>query len=424
METRVQERSGSVFTLLLLLTAVQLTEQWARKLPDGVEITVDKETAIIQGEWTIFITITKPNFPDYLLKGITQLIQRVNSTTINTWATVAMSRLQLAANVVSTPVSWWNPKRRRRGVINGIGHAMNFLFGTATEDELRDVKDILNEIQKEQGAITQWIDQFTVVINHTYTEIQTNRNHLNKLAAEIEGIATELNSGLAGLLRQIRIVRGRQAISEMITQISMLAEQYARDCELWQQRKTHLEAGRLTESLLPPTTLHSILSTSNPHPGRIIEPLQWYYEHTYIQPVWTDDLLIYRVKLPLISPEQWHFVKISTWPVPLQQWQATLLLPREVLRDTQSGGLDISPQCYGYRPRVCNRGLTTQATAYHCLTRLLAANPSYAPDCALVMQRRMPIDSIYPHPQNGFILITNGTTLIRRCAGQVERAKQ
>ena len=83
------------------------------------------------------------------------------------------------------------------------------------------------------------------------------------------------------------------------------AQQYA-------QRKTHLEAGRLTKTLLPLTTLKEFLASGLPQTGRIVQPLQSYYEQSPVTPVWTDNVLIYRVELSLISPEQWHFVMITT----------------------------------------------------------------------------------------------------------------
>ena len=157
-----------------------------------------------------------------------------------------------------------------------------------------------------------------------------------------------------------------------------------------------------------------------PQTGRIVQPLQWYYEQSPVTPVWTDNILIYRVKLPLISPEQWHFVTITTWLVPFDTWQSTLALPQHVLRETRSGGLDVSPRCHGRHPRVCRRGLITQATTYSCQTYLLAANPTYHPSCVIMVQRCIPIDTIHPHQNNGFVLATNGTTLIKRRAGQAE----
>ena len=51
-----------VLPLCNTLATSDSREQWTRPPADGVEIQVDTETAIIQVELTIFISITKPKF--------------------------------------------------------------------------------------------------------------------------------------------------------------------------------------------------------------------------------------------------------------------------------------------------------------------------------------------------------------------------
>ena len=235
---------------------------------------------------------------------------RQEAPTIGT--AIALSRLKIAEDFITIPISLWDTQRRRRGVFNGIGSAMKFLFGTATDSEMQEVRVTLDEMRRNQDTTLHWIDQFTVTINHTYAEIQINRDHINLLIKEVKGIFSEVNNGLSGVLGQIRMVRNQQAIGELVTQMLLSAQQYARSCYHWQQRKTHLEAGRLTETLLPPTTLKELLASVLFQTGRIVQPLQWYYEKSPVTPVWTDNVLIYRAKLPLMSPEQWHFVTITT----------------------------------------------------------------------------------------------------------------
>ena len=50
------------------------------------------------------------------------------------------------------------------------------------------------------------------------------------------------------------------------------------------------------------------------------------------------------------------------------------------------------------------------------------ANPSYHPACIIMVQRRIPMDTVHPHQNSGFVMTKNGTTSIKRCAGQAERA--
>ena len=215
-----------MFTLYLFLATTRSTNQWAHKLIDGVEIEVDEETAIIQGEPTTYITITKPEYPIALLQNIKAGIKILEADTSTPWSVIAVSRLHVAEQFITTPVSWWTPPRTRRGVVNGVGHAMRFLFGTATDSELKEVKLVLEEMQRNQDTTLLWIDQFTIAINHTYEEAQINRNHINLLIKEVQGISSELQNGLSGVLRQIRMVRNQQAVSEIVTQMVIAAQQY------------------------------------------------------------------------------------------------------------------------------------------------------------------------------------------------------
>ena len=78
---------------------------------------------------------------------------------------------------------------------------MRFLFGTATDSELKEVKLVLEEMQRNQDTTLLWIDHFPIAINHTYDEVQINKNHINLLIKEVQGISSELQNGLSVVLR-------------------------------------------------------------------------------------------------------------------------------------------------------------------------------------------------------------------------------
>ena len=70
----------------------------------------------------------------------------------------------------------------------------------------REVRVIVDEMRRNQDTTLHWIDQFKVAINHTYEEIQINRDHINILIKEVESIFTELNNSLSGVQRQTQMV--------------------------------------------------------------------------------------------------------------------------------------------------------------------------------------------------------------------------
>ena len=139
--------------------------------------------------------------------------------------------------------------------------------------------------------------------------------------------------------------------------------------------------------------------------------------------MWLDNRLIYRTKLPVVSAQPWHYIQMRKWSAPVRDYQLTLLVPDVVLRNTETGQLDISPACYGERPRICRKGLLNPATLHPCITRLLSDSPGYDPQCAVTLQQRFSSDVVHHFDDNSYILQTGGTELILRCTGQAEQKK-
>ena len=389
---------------------------------------VDGQALVVHGEWTIMITIDEPQPPPDLLPFVRKILAipaiKDNTSLLQAWLPGWRQRLRRIVKECSQPRRWWRNKhsRQRRGLFNAIGSGLQFLFGTATDDDLDDVRRMVNSLAANQGRIYTQMAQFTTIVNHTYDEIQWNRNQINLISSKFSRIVQELDNKIRGLAVKSAARHRRFDMEMLLAQLEDVSRRFVRSHEAWLHRKENLEAGRLTENILPPTVLMEILSQDEE--GQMVSPIQWYYEHAEIIPIWTEKYLVYKTRLPVVLPVQWHYVTLRQWPMPLQEYQAELVLPSTVLRNTETGELDVSPRCYGARPRVCRRGLISRASIHPCLTRLLADVPSYDPQCAVVLQRRFPMDTVHPIEYNKYILVTDGTELALRCAGTPEQRTQ
>ncbi len=344
-----------------------------------------------------------------------------------------MARLKGMEKAIQSPRRWWRTMRNnrnqegpdlrvRRGLVDAVGHAFKFLFGSATDDEVQDIKRVVGLLAQKQDRMLSLMSEFTTVINHTYDEIQTNRNQLNSVRTTLYNLSRRLDSDLSSIVKRIRIQERRTNIEFLLNELDKITQRFVHAHEAFLHRKENLEAGRLTENILPPSVLYDILTSAGQEMAQMIQPIQWYYENTAIIPIWTEDKLIYRTRLPLVDPVPWHHVTIEAWPVPIREWEATVLIPPQVLRDTRTGELDVSPSCHGHRPRICRRGLIHHPSVYACLARLLDVNPGYDETCVVSMKRRVPIDVVHPQIANIYVLITDGTELILRCEGRPERS--
>lgn len=408
-------------------TVIATLPGWLRQLPDGLDIQVDENVNVVQGEWTVMIVITEPQ-PPAAMEGYVSNLYSLFSDQSLFYSNVSegwLSRLRTIRQEIENPRRWWtarhSPRRRRRGLVNVVGDAFHFLFGTATDDDVADVRAMVEKLANNQGRIVHQMSHFTTVINHTYGEIQANRGRLNLITGKVSDLTRKLNSEFRRTFGMLSHLRLQVNINTVISQLEDIAHRYVRAHEAWEHRKENLEAGRLTESILPPSILESILAPADAFGAQLIEPIQWYYEHATVIPIWTEEYLVYKTCLPVVAPVRWHFIDLKQWPMPLDDYQARLALPESVLRNTESGELDTSPTCTGARPRVCRRGLVARAALHPCLTRLLSDAPAYDQTCVVIFERRLPIDVVRFVTYNTFVLITNGTELALRCAGRHEQ---
>lgn len=183
---------------LAALTHLTIATPWITEIRDGLDLEIDSRTKVIQGEWTVLITLDEPVPPIVLLNYIEALLTLTNEVPrLSQWTAGWTSRLLAVRDQCTNPRRWWLPPnqqlRTRRGLVNAVGHALNFLFGTATEEEVADVHHLVNQLQVKQERIVTLLSQFSTVINHTYDEIQTNRDQLNRINWHLSALTHDIN---------------------------------------------------------------------------------------------------------------------------------------------------------------------------------------------------------------------------------------
>ena len=90
---------------------------------------------------------------------------------------------------IRKPQQWWTRRRNqeKRGLVDGIGGALNFLFGTAT-----DVQNIVKGFAESQGEVIQRLNEFTVIVNHTYDEVQANRDQIMLFVTDYKNLLEKM----------------------------------------------------------------------------------------------------------------------------------------------------------------------------------------------------------------------------------------
>jgi len=424
----------------LLLSLLYLTSSgtdlsnlpsWITSLTDGLDVAIDNQAYVEVGEWTILITIEPPAIPQYF-EGYIEYFLTVITPLRDAYPRYVPHWVQRANDIkarLKSPLRWYefptntsssDRRRLRRGAMDFVGSIGKSLFGLATDSEVKSVRKAVEQLQQKQAQLVTLSREFTTVINHTYSEIAINRKQLDLLNEAVSRATEHLAQDIAKLFTTVTSINRRLDAETFLYELERACQLYVQAHEAFQRRRENMAAGRLSENLLPPDLLRQVLKTIPTDKAYMVDPPAWYYQNILVVPIQMDEKLVYRARLPMVDITPWQHISVTTWPVPHQAWEATLVLPTMVLRDTLTGDLDVSPSCVGHRPKVCRRGLITQAVAYPCLNRLLALSPAYDKTCQVSFARRLPIDVVHPQELNDYVLITNGTHLALRCEGRPE----
>ena len=238
---------------------------------------VDNQTYVVQGEWTVLITIDEPRPAAELANFIQQLrVEISRQTMMARWMPHWQSRLDAVEDQCQNPRRWWlrGRTRQRRGVIDGVGDALHYLFGTATDDVVADIHQAVEKLAQNQGRLIHQFSDFTTIVNHTYDEIQANRDQLDLLSIALYNLSAVVDDRVRSLMERVYQQEARANIEEVLYQLERLGDRYVQAHEAWLHRKENLEAGRLTENILPPLVLQDILDSAAGHASQPVTPLQ------------------------------------------------------------------------------------------------------------------------------------------------------
>ena len=157
---------------------------------DGVEVTLQGETQIITGAWTVAVVITPPAQPHIepfiskLEDCISQSIDFDLQTNIELWGQRLLRVRELLTHPHPTqhikPVETkYIKKRSKRGLLNFIGKISRTLFGTATEDQVNDLRRVVNRLVSHRSVLTHEVSDLISVVNASRHYIQLNADHLD-----------------------------------------------------------------------------------------------------------------------------------------------------------------------------------------------------------------------------------------------------
>lgn len=379
-----------------------------------------------EGLWTVLITIedaiaTYGPREMLNLRVMTETLLRQINNGLNISDTISRStrrawnqRLQIISQDPRiTANSQFN--RRKRGILDIGGILLNKIFGTATEGQVKELREQLQRASLEGRTITHTVNQLITIVNTTRMAERQTRSKLNELIIEVAG----MHHAQYNYWHELREIEQMTAIGEMISMLESVFSALMRELQLERNIQQSLEAGRLTEELFPVPLLDQISSEAR---IKTLHPLRssWYYEHVAVRPLLMNGAtLVYRIQLPYIGADSYLCYHLHSWPVPITNSTSAvkLTIRQEIAFHTTLGYVFTPQNCQGRDPQVCRTGPLILDSTSSCERGLVTGHAEDRSNCKVNFVE-MPRTKIYERNRGHYILQTRGEAYALACRGQ------
>ena len=253
-------------------------------LSDGLLITRASDIHVRCGTYTVLVVIDAPRSElrmEERLNAIRLVIEKLGThqnysrTTRNVWEQHIRDM-----EATMTPPSQMLPNTRiKRGLFNCVGEIGATLFGTATENQVAQLKHHITKAKRTNRRIVHATNELISVVNQTRAEVSLNRQHLvavEQFAKELYAELVTYRRVLDGFVGSLIALEESTQIDRILTALESVHNLWLRESDRYQRQRSSLELGQLTEEILPPNELMLILENSQ-GVGLFSPGLAWYY---------------------------------------------------------------------------------------------------------------------------------------------------
>ena len=399
-------------------------------LPDGVMVTTGEETRTTVATWTVLVTIDRPAILPQFCKRLEKLETFVppqwTEPTLVPFQALWRERINQIRETWTLPMQS-EVSRRKRGLLDFVGVVSNKLFGTATQAQVTELQDHVETLRQQGTRVAHAFGELVFLVNQTHGHVRENREHITSLelyAVRLQIAYRNLSDKATSQERYMTDMGRQVAVGQVLDSLEALHTTWRRGIDAWQGQRRALEAGWLTEDILPRGELGRILDAGRAS-GFHTPALHWYYEHVRIHALWEErGRLVFRVSLPLVDSGHYLRYTMRSWEVPSKSpgYYTQLQLPRDVAVSTDSGDLFVPQNCVGHQPAICVAGPIFSSQRYQCPRGVLTGDAQLRHTCQVTLQHRVANNTIIEEITPGqAVIVTRGEKLSLLCPREPER---
>jgi hypothetical protein len=203
----------------------------------------------------------------------------------------------------------------------------------------------------------------------------------------------------------------------LVEDAELLADAFAEDVERYHRQRMALEAGGLSEDLLPVSVLLDIMSNVKANKFNMIARPEWYYQSVRVNPMWKEGkMLVFSLDLPLIGDVGYRHYTIEAYPIPQEDGTITVLqVTKDIAMDTEATVLMAPKDCYGQSPMMCSPTPIRSGQAFACERGILMNYSADRQRCIVKVEKTTQVDNVWLVGPNKALLSTWGDEISENC---------
>lgn len=248
-----------------------LTQSEECQLNKGLIFIKEKDIILTTETWTIAVTVGTEDY-DNILKQVEALFEYLetqsNTTELHALIpTYEISRLRAKLQTTRQQVSNLKlllpSQRPKRGLVDGIGSALKFLFGTLDDDDYQTLNSKLEQLDHTSDTLIHvQTDRLTYVKKLT-TEVDNNSKAIQLIINTVKSTVEEVNNITLSIVTEIHQLQRKldfQAkLSSLFREIELTLIEVDNRLTQLQEALDVTSTGFLSAMLIPPTKLNNIL---------------------------------------------------------------------------------------------------------------------------------------------------------------------
>lgn len=216
-----------------------------------------------------------------------------------------------------------NP-RQKRGLINGVSHVFKWLFGTPDSDDAEYYTEAIESMSKQSDDMYKLMNQQVHILtdaikeyNETANAISTNQNLLNDNIRIFNKFANST-------AKRINSMTFAQKVTDHLNLLTLLANELNEEFDIVISSILFSKQNILHPNVITPRHLKDELSkiklNSNlefPYETQNIDNAHKYLEICTLSVFYSNKILIFAIKIPLVTKVSFNLFNLIPLPIPL-----------------------------------------------------------------------------------------------------------